>query len=345
MRIWKTPFLALLAVAGLIGCNGGGSETPTANGTTGTASTNGGAKSYTIVVIPKGATHEYWRSVHEGANTAASELKDVNIDWEAPTKEDDREMQIQIVENAINKKVDGIVLAPLDAQALAKPVAEAGKAGIPVVIIDSGLKGDADFVSYIATDNEKGGMKAADELSKALNGKGNVVMLRYEEGSASTEDREKGFLEEIAKSPGIKVVSSDQHGGVTADSAMKASENLLAPHKKGDGLDIDGIYTPNESTTTGMLRALEELKVAGKVKLVGFDASEALLNGLKSGEIDGLIIQNPRKMGYNGVKTLEAYIKGDKGQAKTVDTGATLLTKDKLSDPEIQKLIAPPTVQ
>jgi ribose transport system substrate-binding protein len=343
-----TLLLALVAVAG---CNGGGDSSSStgatattgaaAGGTTGATAGTDKSKPLTIAVIPKGSTHEYWKSVKEGAFTAAKELGNVTIDWQAPQQEDDREAQVSIVETCINKADNGIVLAPLDNKALAKPVHAATEAKIPVDVIDSGLDG-SDYISFIATDNYKGGQMDADELAKLLNNKGSVVMLRYEVGSASTDAREKGFMDEIAKTPGIKVVSSNQHGGATIETAQKASEDLLATHNKGGSLDIDGIYCPNESTTFGMLRTLEGMKVAGKVKFVGFDASDALIKALQAGEINALVIQNPRKMGYLGVKTVVSYIRGDKNVDKKVDTGATLITKENMTQPDIQKLIAPP---
>jgi ribose transport system substrate-binding protein len=338
-----TSLLALAAVAGcsLAGCSGGDKTSDaSAGGTTG-GSTAASGKALTIAVIPKGSTHSYWLGVHEGANTAAAELKGVTIDWQPPVREDDKDAQIQIMETAINKNDDGIVLAPLDRKALVTPVNEAVKAKIPVAIIDSDLDGTG-FISFIATDNYKGGQMDADEMAKLLNGKGDIVVLRYEVGSASTEAREKGFLDEIAKTPGIKVVSENQHGGATVDSAQSASESLLSTHVKGGSLDIQGIYCPNESTTFGMLRTLESLKVAGKVKFVGFDANDSLLAAMKKGEIDALVVQNPRKMGYLGVKTVVDFLRGNTKVDAKVDTGATLLTKDNLDQPDIAKLIAPP---
>jgi len=350
MRNSITLGLASIALA-LAGCNGGGSTTDnsTSTGTgsasgatTGSSASNSGSDQHLVIaVIPKGSTHEYWKSVHEGAEKAAAELPNVEIKWKGPLLENDKKSQIDVVEDFTSTGVNGIVLAPLDDHALVKPVEDATKQGIPVAIIDSGLVGGG-YICSISTDNEKGGQMDADELSKELGGKGKVVMLRYEVGSASTDAREKGFMEEIAKSPGIQVVSSNQYGGVTADSAQTASENLLAPHKKGDGLDIDGIYCPNESTTTGMLKTLQQMGVAGKVKFVGFDASEPLIAAVRAGQINALVIQNPRKMGYDGVKTLVDFIRTKKSPPKTEDTGATLVTKANLDTPDIAALVAPP---
>lgn len=199
-----------------------------------------------IAVIPKGTTHEYWKSIHAGAVKAAQELK-VQLIWKGPLKEDSRDEQIKIVEDMTNQGVKGIVLAPLDDMALRLPVQEATKKGIPVVIIDSALKSE-DYTSFVATDNRHGGKLAAEEMARLLGGKGKIVMLRYQEGSASTTEREAGFMDAIAKVPGIKVVSSNQYGGATTESAQKASENLLAPQTKGGKLDIDGIFCPDRKS-------------------------------------------------------------------------------------------------
>lgn len=292
-----------------------------------------------IAVIPKGTTHEFWKAVHAGARQAGGELN-VKISWKGPLKEDDREAQIAEVENFISKGVDGIVLAPLDDTALRAPVASAARIGIPVVIFDSALQSD-DYVSFVATDNHKGGFLAGEHLAGLLNGQGKVVMLRYQEGSASTMNRERGFLDAIAKYPQIEVVSANQYGGATTESAYKASENLLAPLKNAQGeLTIDGIFCPNESTTFGMLRALQDGGLAGKIHYVGFDSSSKLIEALAAGEIDGLVLQNPRMMGYLGVKTIVAHLKGQPVE-KRIDTGVTLATPQNMEQPEIHSLLAP----
>src|SRR5688572_11467983 len=170
-------------------------------------------KTYTVAVIPKGTTHEFWKSIHAGAMKAQQELAakgvPVEVIWKGPLREDDRDQQIQVVENFTSRKVSGIVLAPLDSQALVNPVESAVQAGIPVIVMDSGLKSDK-YVSFVATDNFKGGQLAGEYLAKLLNGKGNVILLRYAVGSASTEEREKGFLEAMSKFPEIKLISADQ---------------------------------------------------------------------------------------------------------------------------------------
>src|SRR5688572_5271722 len=159
-------------------------------------------RKFTLAVVPKGTTHQFWKSIHAGALKAASDYKsqgtDVEIIWKGPLREDDREQQIQVVEGFISQGVNGIVLAPLDNRALVRPVTEAERAGVPTVIIDSALESDA-IISFVATDNRKGGMLAAERMGELLGGKGKVLMLRYQEGSASTQDREDGFVEGLKK--------------------------------------------------------------------------------------------------------------------------------------------------
>ena len=227
-------------------------------------------------MIPKGTSHVFWQSIHAGAAKAAQEL-DVDIIWRGPLREDDRASQVAEVEGFITRGVSGIVLAPLDEAALVGPVSDARRANIPVVIIDSGLKGN-DYISFVATDNRQGGRMAADALAKALPKGGKVVILRYAEGSASTTDREEGFLEEIGKHAGIQVVSSNQYGGADVEGAYKKAEAMLHRFRRPDGsLGVDGIFAANESTTLAMLRVLQDSGWAGKVKFIGFDASDTLV--------------------------------------------------------------------
>src|SRR5262245_58432431 len=217
----------------------------------------------TIAVIPMGTTHEYWKSIHAGAVKAARE-EGIEIVWKGPQKEDDRAQQIAVVEDMISRRVDGIVLAPLDGKGLQKPIAEARRAGIPAVIVDSGLQGD-DYISFIATDNYKGGQLGARRLVEALGGRGSVILMRVMVGAASTMQREQGFLDEIGGHPSIHILSDNQYGGITTETAYQTGENLLNRFP-----DVGGIFCPNESTTFGMLRALTDAGKAGKIKYVGF---------------------------------------------------------------------------
>ncbi len=292
-----------------------------------------------IAVIPKGTTHEFWKSVHAGAEKASQELG-VNVIWKGPLREDDREDQTQVVENFINMRVKGIVLAPLDDAALVPVVTDAVRAGIPVVAFDSQIKTDQ-IVSFVATDNHRGGQLAGEYLAKLLGGKGKVMMLRYAEGSASTAEREKGFLDAIAAVPGIEVVGSNQYGGVTTESAFKVSENLLTAHKGSDGaLTVQGIFCPNESTAFGMLRALEDDGFAGKVAFVGFDSSPKLVDAMAKGHLNATVVQDPIKMGYLAVSAMVDHLQG-KPVERRIDTGATLITRENMTSPAAQALLNP----
>ena len=293
----------------------------------------------TIAVIPKGTSHVFWQSIHAGAEKAARELG-VKIIWRGPLREDDRDSQVSEVQGFVSRGVSGIVLAPLDDAALASPVADAKGRGIPVVVIDSGLKGD-DYVSFVATDNRKGGRMAGDHLAAVLNHAGKVVMLRYAEGSESTIQREEGFLEAIGSQKAIEVVSANQYGGADVEGAYKKGEALLSRYKQPDGsLGIGGIFCPNESTTMAMLRVLEDNGWAGKVKFIGFDASDSLVKGLSDGHIEGLVLQDPVNMGYLGVKTLVAHLNGQKVERR-IDTGVRLVTRAQMDDPDAHELLHP----
>jgi ribose transport system substrate-binding protein len=300
------------------------------------------AQTYEVAVIPKGTTHEFWKSIHAGAIAAAGELKaegiTVNVIWKGPLREDDREQQVQVVENFTGRRVSGLVLAPLDARALVAPTEEAVRAGIPVVIIDSGLRSTAP-VSTVSTDNYKGGVLGAKRLGQLLEGNGKVILLRVLAGSTSTEQREAGFLDTMAKEfPAIQILSSDQHAGATRDTAYRTSQNLLNRF----GRDVTGIFAPNESSATGMLLAMKDAGLAGgKVKLVGFDSGSQTVAALKSGDLQGLVVQNPFRMGYLGVKTLIASLRGQKVEL-VIDTGCALVTRENMAEPAMADLLYPP---
>jgi ribose transport system substrate-binding protein len=293
----------------------------------------------TVAVIPKGTSHAFWQSIHAGALKAAQELG-VEVVWRGPLREDDRDSQVTEVENAAARGVDGIVLAPLDDSALVGPVSSAMKRRIPVVIFDSGLKGN-DYVSFVATDNDAGGRLAGEHMARLLGGKGRIVLLRYAEGHDSTSRREEGFLAAVKAHGGLQVVSANQYGGADVEEAYKKSESILSTLKKPDGrLDVDGIFCPNESSTFAMLRVLQDNGWAGKVRFVGFDASDNLVQGLRVKAIDGLILQDPVNMGYLGVKTLVAHINGQVVDRR-IDTGVRLITPTDMDTPEAKALLQP----
>jgi len=295
-----------------------------------------------VAVIPKGSTHEHWKRVRVGAEKAAAEFTaagtPVEVVWKGPLREDDREQQVQVVEGFISEGVAGIALAPLDSRALLRPVEEAARAGIPTVVFDSALETPNPAVSYVSTDNEQGGRLAAVRMGEILEGAGTVLMLRYQEGSAATEERERGFLEELkVRYPNIEVISSDQYAGATRDTAKRASENLLNRY----GTQLDGIFTPNESSTAGMLLALQDIGRAGQIAFVGFDYSASFIEPLKQGHLRGMVVQHPVNMGYQSVRTLVDHLQGRPVQP-VVDTGVLMVTLDNIGDPDVVAVIDPP---
>ena len=298
-------------------------------------------KSYTIAVIPKGTTHEFWKSINAGAVKAQRELTaagtKVDIIWKGPLREDDRDQQIQVVENFMTRRVNAIVLAPLDSRALVRPVHNAVQAKVPVVIMDSDLKSD-EYVSFVATDNYKGGVLAGEQMAKLLGGKGNVILLRYAVGSASTEARETGFLDALKKYPDIKLISSDQHAGATRELAYQASQNLLNRF----GREVNGVFCPCEPPTIAMTKALRDIGLAGgKVKMIGFDAGSQSVLDMQNGDVQALVVQNPLLMGYLGVTTAVKYLEGQKVERR-IDTGVMLVTPENMNQPDVKELLHPP---
>jgi ribose transport system substrate-binding protein len=322
-------FLPVALMACLLGCSRAETGQQGAE-----AATVSQAKKLEIAVIPKGTTHVYWNSVHAGAAKAAREL-DVTIYWQGPLKEDDRQVQIQTVQNFISRGVDAIALAPLDARSLVPSVKAANGRNIPVVIFDSDLDSD-EHKSFVATDNIEGGKLSAKRMAEVLGGKGNVILLRYAEGSASTTKREEGFLQGMKEyGPDIQLVSTNQYAGVTIEKAFQVAQNLLNRFP-----DVNGVFCTTEPSTQAMLRALQTAKKAGKVKLIGFDANEMLIQALRQGELHGLAIQDPFQMGYLAVKTARQVILGEPVE-KRIDTGVMMVTPENLEDQAVKDLLYP----
>jgi ribose transport system substrate-binding protein len=286
----------------------------------------------TIAVIPKGVSHSFWQSVKAGADAAAKDL-DVNIIWKGPASETDVTGQVNIVEDMINQQVDGIVLAPSHGESLVPVVERAQKQNILVTIFDSGIS-TQNYLSYVSTDNRQGGVVGAKRMGEKLGGKGKVAILGVKKGSVSTDEREEGFRETMQKEfPGITLVPIIFYGEANAAKSLAVAEDLLTSHA-----DLTGMFASNESSTVGAVRAIRQRNLAGKVTLVGFDATSDLVANVREGAIDSLVLQNPRKMGYEGVKTVVDKLAG-KPVERRIDTGVKLLTKDNVATPEMQELI------
>jgi ribose transport system substrate-binding protein len=291
-------------------------------------------KKLTIAVIPMGTTHEFWKAIHAGALTASRELG-VEIIWKGPLKEDDRNEQVQIVETMADTGVSALVLSPIDDRALVRPVVEAKRLGIPTIIFNSALQGDH-HLAYVSTDNYKGGVLAADYIGSLLKGRGKLILIRVKEGVEGSTKREEGFLQTIhSKFPQVKILSDNQYAGPSTETAYQTTENLLARFS-----DVEAIFTPNESTTFGCMRALQDHGLSGKVIHIGFDTSKKLIEALEKREILGLILQDPFQMGYKSLQIAVSCLKG-KAYEKYIDTGVVLATPENMNEPEIRKLLTP----
>jgi ribose transport system substrate-binding protein len=302
--------------------------------TQGSDPSKGKTRPLSLAVIPMGTTHEFWKAIHAGALTAARELG-VEIIWKGPLKEDDRNEQIQIVETLTNAGVDALVLTPMDDKALVRPVQEAAKLGIPTVIYNSALSGGG-YVAYISTDNYRGGVVAAERIGQILGGSGTAILIRVLASVEGSTKREEGFLDTMrSKYPNIKILSDNQYAGVTTETAYQTAENLLNRFP-----EVSAVFTPNESSTFGALRAIEDHGRAGKLVHVGFDSSSKLIEALDAGRLAGLVLQDPFQMGYKSVKTAIAHLRAEPYE-KTVDTGVFLATPENRNDPLIRRLLRP----
>ncbi len=288
----------------------------------------------TIAVIPKGTSQSFWLAVKAGADKAGSEAG-VAIHWEGPTEETDLDGQIRVVQNAITKKVKAIVLAACDAKSLVRYVKEAQAAGIPVVTIDSGINPDISK-AFLATDNVRGGAEAADALAKLIGEKGKVGLLPFIKGAGSSDDRERGFIDGLSKYPEIDLGSRILYSNSDVSIGLDKTKSMLTSTP-----DLAGIFAANQGGAEGAIQALRQMGKAGKVKLVCYDASDAEVQALRDGVVQALIVQNPYRMGYEGVKTALKAANGETIEPRIIDTGVTVVTMENLDTPEIQKLLDP----
>ncbi len=287
-----------------------------------------------IAIIPMGTTHEFWKSIHAGALTAARELG-VEIVWKGPLKEDDRNEQMEIYETLAASGVDAMLLTPIDDRAMLRPVAEARRAGVPTVIFNTALQG-GEHIAYVSTDNYQGGVLAARAVGRLTSGRGRLILVRVIEGVEGTRQREEGFLATLrAEFPAIEVVSENQYAGPSTEKAYQTMENLLARFGA-----VDAVFTPNESTTFGCLRALQDHRLSGKIVHIGFDSSAKLIEALEKGDLQGLVLQDPFGMGYESLKAAVAYLRGQPFE-KTVATAVVLATRGNMNEPEIARLLRP----
>jgi len=288
-----------------------------------------------IAIVPKGSTHIFWRGIYAGAKEAADQYN-IELLWRSPLKEDDIQMQISQIEHLREEGYHGIIIAPLDKHALNELLASIANPTKPLVILDSDIDNPNLYNSFVATDNTNSGKLCAEKLVKALQGKGKVVVMRYLEGSGSTLKREEGFARAIQElAPDIKLVGMDKFAGGTVEDAFHHAQDLLYAYP-----DITGVFCSNESTTQGMLRALQMQGKIQQVKFIGFDANEALVHAVEDGSIMALAVQEPHQMGYKAIETMVKLLKGEQ-VSKEVVTNVKLITKNNLEDEVIIKYLKP----
>ena len=291
-----------------------------------------------VAVIAKSTVNAYWKAVEAGANEAAEEAG-VEILWTGPDAETNHTQQANMVDNMVNRGVAGVVLAPTNVDALVRPVETAVAKGVPVILIDSTLNSD-EPTSVIATDNYAAGQQAAEALIAAIGTDrphgGKVIMLRYLEGSGSTEAREQGFADRIGQESGLELVDSayTKGGGSTTDAADTA-DALLRRFTEGNAVAVDGIFASNQPTAIGMLRTIEKFEASGtsvEAAYVGFDAHEVLLAGIRDGKIAAIVTQDPKQMGYKGVMAMVDHLDG-KNVPASVATSTLTVTADNIDEP------------
>ncbi len=286
-----------------------------------------------VGVVPKGTNHVFWQSVHAGAIKAGQEFG-LDIVWNAPQMEIDAARQIAIVENLITRQADGIVLAPVDSEALVTVVERAADSGIPVAIFDSAINTDK-VITFVVTDNYFGGVMAADRMAKILDGRGKVGVIGFMPGSASTMKREAGFVTTVEeKYPDIEIVGVKFNMADRA-KALAEAENLMTAHP-----DLAGFFADNESSVDGTVQAVKQRGMSGKVKIVGFDASETLVDDMLAGVIDSIVVQDPFKMGYESTRQMSLHLTGQETTSH-IDSGAYLLEPGNVDTPEMQAVVFP----
>ncbi len=291
------------------------------------------SKKRRIAVVPKATSHIFWLTVHLGAEAAGQKFG-VDILWNGPPAETEYDRQMQIVDSMIAQHVDGLAVAAAERNALNRSLDRAAQLGIPVTVFDSGVD-STNYMTFLATDNYEAGRMGARELARLVGAKGTVAMVMHAPGSASTMDRERGF-DDVMKTefPQIHVVAR-QFGMSDRSKAMGAAENILTAHP-----DLNGIFATSEPSSIGASLALKSRGLSGKVKFVAFDSSDTMIEDLKGGTIDAMVVQDPFKMGFEAVKTLVDKLNGIT-PPKRIDLPARVIRKADLDKPDVHQLLYP----
>ena len=287
-----------------------------------------------IAVIVKTSSSNYWQNVQKGASAGIGELKGYTMTFQGPATESAIADEVNMVENAVNRHVAGIVLAPSDPDALVPAVKKAWEAHIPVVIVDSALadSGKQYYQSFLSTDNKKAGELCAQALIAKVGTTGKVAVMSYVAGAGSEIGRVGGFKDYLAAHSKLQIVGPFYSNSQMA-TALNQTTDVLTSNP-----DLKGIFGANEPTAVGMGRALAQSGKAGKVFAVGFDGNADLQGFVKDGALDATAVQGSYQMGYLGVKTVASLIE-KKPVQKNLDTGVVLVTKDNIDKPEAKNVL------
>jgi ribose transport system substrate-binding protein len=286
-----------------------------------------------IAVVPKGVAALFWQSVHAGVMAAGHDFH-VKVLWNGPSIETDYSRQIQIVDAMISRHVDGLAISASDHTALKGVIERASRLGIPVTVFDSGVD-TKDYMTFLATNNPEAGEMAARKIAELIHGKGEIAMVMHVPGSVSTGDREARFEQVLKREfPDIHIAAR-QFGSDDRAVARAAAENILSAHPQ-----LKAIFASAEAGSFGAALALQARGLAGKVRMVGFDSSYELVEYLKNGAVDALVIQDPYRIGYETVRTLVDRL-GGKIPAKRIDLSARVITRVDLDKPEVRAMLFP----
>jgi ribose transport system substrate-binding protein len=287
-----------------------------------------------IAVIVKTVNSTFWQNVQKGADAAIKDLNGHTITFQGPASESAIADQVNMVENAVNRKVDGIVLAPSDPDALVPAVKKAWEARIPVVLIDSQLAEGSEqyYQSFLATDNKKAGELAAQALIEKVGTEGKIAVMSYVAGAGSEIGRVGGFTDYVKANSKLEIVGPFYSQSQMA-TALNQTTDVLAANS-----DLKGIFGANEPTAIGVGRALVQSGKAGKVVGIGFDGNQDLQEFVKDGTLAGIAVQGSYQMGELGVQTIGKILNKEKVE-KFVDTGVVVVTKDNIEKPEAKNVL------
>ena len=326
-------WLVITAVmAALVGCSSNAPAPKSAGGGAGSSS-GSDAKRFTLAMIPKGVQTSFWNSVREGAEQARDEF-DVELIWKGPARDNDRTLQKQVMQQFTGGGIDGILLSATDKLALVPEVRTAMGKGIPVLIFDSAIEGKqgADYISYVATDNRAAGRLGGKHLMELIGRGGKAILFRHMEGHESTGNREEGALEEF-KAAGADILAENRYSGETATEAQTTAINMIDVIR-----EADGVFCPNQSSSEGLVLALRQRNLAGKIRVVAFDSSPLLTAALRDGDIDAIVCQDPVRMGYLSVKMMVEHLRGQAIEP-LVTTAVQVVTRENMDDPAISPLL------